>query len=395
MAEETRKIMKCTSCSTAYNVIKLKPGVRFKCKKCQTINTIPQPPVDEEPMFVEEEVPAPQPKPKTKPVSRITRPGARISRLRQGRRGKTSRFARREVGDEDDMMDELPPQKKSNTPLIMGITAGAVVLVIVVILIMSGGKEMPVEEQLPPEEATVDSGSSEPEPVAKPPEWIVDEAIKTEIEGVLRKIRETEKNTEDYQKLRLLINNHHKPGVTALIELINHSEEVVGLHALDQVEWRTGMAFDRGHADTLAFMYDKWKKWWSSQGVTFRLTDNAEQLAQPIVVKGSKTSKKGEFKVNEALKSEIDSWLKGMRRLDDSNLRATVDKIIARGNEVIPVLIMAVGSEDEWAARYASDILIEITKREDAPAVNPMIPYESRLIIMEQWQDWWRENQGK
>lgn len=391
MAEETRKIMKCTSCSTAYNVIKLKPGTRFKCKKCQTINTVPQPPVSEEVTFIEEEAPAPQPK--TKPASRITRPSTRISRLRQGRRGKPSRFAKREVGDEDDMIDDMPP-KKNNTPLIIGITAGVVVVGLVLFLVLGGKKPVTIEpeEELPPKGTTTEI--NEPEPVVKPPEWIVDEAIKTEIEGVLRKIRETEKKTEAYQKLRLIINNHHKPGVTALIELINHSEEVVGLHALDQVEWRTGMAFDRGHADTLAFMYDKWKKWWQSQGETFKLPDKAEELSQPIA-SGSSSAKQKEFKVNEALKSEIDPWLEGMCRLDDSNLRATVDKIIARGNEVIPILIMAVGSEDEWASRYASDILIEITKREDAPAVNPMIPYESRLIIMEQWQDWWRDNQDK
>ncbi len=394
MPEETRKIMKCTSCSTAYNVIKLKPGTRFKCKKCQTINTVPQPLVEEEPMFVEEEAPAPQPKPKPKPATRITRPSTRISRLSQGRQSKTSRFAKRGVVDEEEMMDEVP-QKKSNTPLIIGITSGVVIVGLVLFLVLSGGKD-PVtiepEEKLPPKESTAEI--NEPEPVVKPSEWKVDEAIKTEIEGVLRKLRDTEKKTEDYQKLRLIINNYHKPGVTALIELIIHSEEPIGLHALDQVEWRTGMAFDRGHADTLAIMYDKWKKWWSSQRATFRLTDNAEQLSQPIVVKPG-TSKQREFKVNETLKSEIDPWLKGMRRLNDEEIRDVINKIIAKGDEVIPVLIMAVGSEDEWVARYASDILIEMTKREDAPAINPLVPHESRLIFMEEWQDWWRENQGK
>lgn len=394
MAEETRKIMKCTSCSTAYNVIKLKPGTRFKCKKCQTINTIPQPPVSEEVTFIEEEAPVPQPKPEIKPATRITRPSTRISRLSQGRRSKTSRFARREVGDENDMMDETPP-KKNNTLLIIGITAGVLIVGLVIILVL-GGKEPPVVvesgEKLPPKESTAEI--NEPEPEIKPLEWKVDEAIKTEIEDVLRKIRETEKKTEAYQKLRLIINNHHKPGVIALIELINHSEEVVGLHALDQVEWRTGMVFDRGHADTLAFMCDKWKKWWLSQGDTFNLPDKAEELSQPIAVKPG-TSTKREFKVNEMLKAEIEPWLKGMRRLTDEEIRDVANKIIAKGDEVIPVLIMAVGSEDEWVARYASDVLIELTKREDAPAVNPMIPHESRLIIMEQWQDWWRENQGK
>jgi len=390
MVEETRKIMKCTSCSTAYNVIKLKPGTRFKCKKCQTINTVPQPPVDEEPMFTEEEVPAPQTKPKTKPA---TRPSTRISRLRQGRRPKTSRFAKRGIVDEEDMMDEVP-QKKSNTPFIIGIAAGVVVLGLVLFLVLGGKEPVIVEsgEKLPVKESTAKVEEQAPE--IKPSEWKVDEAIKTEIEGVLRKLRDTDKKTEAYQELRLVINNHHKPGVTALIELINHSEETVGEQALHQVEWRTGMTFDRGHADTLVIMYDKWKKWWLSQGATFRLTNNAEQLSQPIA-NGSSVDKRKEFKVNEALKSEIDPWLKGMRRLTDNEIREVTNKIIAKGDEVIPVLIMAVGSEDEWVARYASDILIEMTKREDAPAINPMIPHESRLIFMEQWQDWWRENQGK
>jgi len=41
MIGEEKKLLKCSGCAVFHNVVKLKPGAKFKCPKCGAMNTVP------------------------------------------------------------------------------------------------------------------------------------------------------------------------------------------------------------------------------------------------------------------------------------------------------------------------------------------------------------------
>jgi flagellar basal body-associated protein FliL len=381
MPDENRKLMKCVSCNTTYNVTSLKPGSKFKCKKCGVINTVaPGPVPDVAPVAVN-----------VAPKSAQSRMSKPMSRANLYQRGKSSGLSR--IKSDAGITDEAPPPK-SKTPLIIGISAGVVVLGIIIYCVTSSGsKTPPAEESL----ATASAKTVETPPlvVEKLPEWNVDPKIKAEVEELLRSLKAADENTMDYQKIRLTLHNKDKAALPSLIDLLNSPDEGIAQEAMKQLEWRTNLSYNPGDGTKLpmATLFDKWKKWWLNEQNSLLLPDKTQILLTPPKPKA--TEAPPELVVDEALKAEIEPLLQKMRMQSDSDNQATTDQIMAKGNSAIPVLIKAIGNQDDWVARYASEILIKITKREDAPTVNQMVPYDSRQTIMHEWEDWWRENQDK
>ncbi|MEW6026264.1 MAG: hypothetical protein AB1599_03090 [Planctomycetota bacterium] len=96
--------------------------------------------------------------------------------------------------------------------------------------------------------------------------------------------------------------------------------------------------------------------------------------------------------IDEAVKAEILPVLKDMRNQRD--LEPSREKIMAKGKKAIPVLIEAVGGDDDWAAMFAYEILLKMTKRnrDDTTKVTQMLNKDMRRDCQKDWEDWWFKN---
>lgn len=110
----------------------------------------------------------------------------------------------------------------------------------------------------------------------------------------------------------------------------------------------------------------------------------------PEIKKSSKPKIKDD--IDEAIKAEILPILKDMSKQRDTSPSET--SIMAKGKKAIPILIEAVGGEDNDAARYAYEILLKLTKRnkDDTQQVNQMLSRDMRQDCQKDWEEWWFKN---
>jgi len=297
-------IVACSSCATQYNVATLQPGAKFRCQKCGTINAVPAPAATQ-PAAI------PQPRPTVRMAARpVGRPGSGIkppTAIRPPVKGMGIKASglrkglptRKPAEDSDEEgINGLEVKKKSKMPLFIGIGIGVVILVVVVIALSSGGG----------------TGGEEA--------------------AMLKKV-EAEAREKEKEK--------------AEAEASKKSEEE--------------------------------KK-------------SAEEKPAPEMRKTApeaKKSSKPKIKddIDEAVKTEIEPILKDMRNQRD--IEPSKEKIMAKGKKAIPILIEAVGGDDEWAAMYAYEILIKLTKRnrDDTTKVTQMLNKDMRRDCQKDWEDWW------
>lgn len=112
------------------------------------------------------------------------------------------------------------------------------------------------------------------------------------------------------------------------------------------------------------------------------------------------TKKKGGFEVDEDIRKEVWDILREMDKQKDEAFDNSKKTIIGKGNKVIPALILAIGNDDDTdtdkqMARYASEILIKMTKNADARTVSPFLSRTQRKEVCEEWKEWWGDNQDK
>jgi serine protease inhibitor ecotin len=57
-------------------------------------------------------------------------------------------------------------------------------------------------------------------------------------------------------------------------------------------------------------------------------------------------------------------------------------------------LIEAIGGVDDWAAMYAYEMLLKMTKRnrDDTQKVSQMIGKDARQDCQKDWEEWWFKN---
>ena len=254
MPDGQKVIVACSSCATQYNVATLQPGAKFKCQKCGTVNTVPV----SAPAAPAPARPQPQPRPAmpagrpmvrgAKPPTTIRPPvkgmGIRASGLKKGLP------TRQPAGDSDEEdMNGMEVKKKSKTPLFIGIGIGVVILAVVLIILFSGGgkeeaalkdakekenaeaeasKEAAKKAEADKKAAEEKSAEEKPAPEmrktapevkksSKPKlQDDIDEAIKAEIEPILKDI----KNQRDIDPSKEKIMAKGKKAIPILIEAI-------------------------------------------------------------------------------------------------------------------------------------------------------------------------------
>jgi phage FluMu protein Com len=116
-----------------------------------------------------------------------------------------------------------------------------------------------------------------------------------------------------------------------------------------------------------------------------------KKVEQP---KETRKPPKPKLEIDETLKAEISPLLKEMRKQNDEEQKSSREKIIGKGKKAIPILIETIGGEDEWAAMYAYEILIKMTKRnrDDTQKVNQMLSRDMRKDCQKEWEEWWFKN---
>jgi len=310
MTNGQKVIVACSSCAVQYNVATLNPGAKFKCQKCGTINAVPAPaaPVQAAPVRPQPRptVPAGRPAFKgAKPPTAIRPPvkgmGIRASGLKKGLPGRNP------AGDSgDDGMSGLEVKKKSKMPIFIGIGIGVVILVVIIIALSSGG-----------------GNSAEEEAKIKKIEQEAKEKEKAEAE-------EAEKAAQKAEEERKAAEEKPAP----------------------------------------------------------------EMRTEPPEAKKPAKSAKPKIKddIDEAIKAEIEPILKDMRNQRDVD--PSKEKIIAKGKKAMPILIEAIGGADDWAAMYAYEMLLKMTKRnpDDTQKVSQMIGKDARIDCQKDWEEWWFKN---
>jgi predicted RNA-binding Zn-ribbon protein involved in translation (DUF1610 family) len=143
---EEKRLMKCTSCQSQYNVSKFQPGTKFRCAKCGTINVVAQ---------AAAETPAPEPEPapaqpaapvrptttgKIVPKSSISskRLAAAPGGLRKTGLGVKAVAPAAGAGDE---MGGIQVKKSKTKYYIIGIVAVVVIGIVIYMLSSSGSTE--------------------------------------------------------------------------------------------------------------------------------------------------------------------------------------------------------------------------------------------------------------
>jgi hypothetical protein len=105
----------------------------------------------------------------------------------------------------------------------------------------------------------------------------------------------------------------------------------------------------------------------------------------------SKKAAKPKFKdeIDQRIKTEIEPVLNDIKNQRD--IEPSVERIMSYGKKAIPILIEAVGGEDDDAARYAYEILLKLTKRkkDDTTQVNQMLGRSMRQECQKDWEVWW------
>jgi len=117
----------------------------------------------------------------------------------------------------------------------------------------------------------------------------------------------------------------------------------------------------------------------------------SDTMKSPAEVKKS-SKPKLQDDIDEAVKKEIEPILKDMRNQWDSD--PSIAKIAAKGKKAIPILIEAIGGDDEWAARYAYEILVKITKHADTTQIIQTSNKDLRQNSQKNWEDWWFKNKA-
>ncbi|HLD36027.1 MAG TPA: hypothetical protein VJC37_04835, partial [Planctomycetota bacterium] len=115
----------------------------------------------------------------------------------------------------------------------------------------------------------------------------------------------------------------------------------------------------------------------------------------PEAKKPAKASKpKIKDEIDAAIKTEIEPILKNLRNQRDDEQKPSKEKIMAHGKKAMPILIEAIGGADDWAAMYAYEMLLKMTKRnpDDTQKVSQMIGKDARIDCQKDWEEWWFKN---
>lgn len=314
---EEKRLMKCVSCQSQYNVSKFQPGTKFRCAKCGTINVVPQAVAVAEPEPAPAQPAAPvRPTTTGKIVPKSSISSKRLAAAPGGLRktGLGVKAAAPAAGGAGDEMGGIQVKKSNTKYYIIGIVAVVVIGIVIYLLTASGGS--------PSDEDEDDTDNKKTE--------------KTE-----KKDKKAEDKKTDDKKTE---------------------------------EKKTGEGAEEKKPE--------------------------EKKTEEPKEEPKKTEKKGGFEVDEAVRKEVWDILKEMPNQKDDDIKKGQETIKSKGSKAIPALIAAIGNDDksETGARiayYASISLKAMTKRDDAPNVNPMIGFSTRQDCYTDWKEWWEDNQDK
>lgn len=97
-----------------------------------------------------------------------------------------------------------------------------------------------------------------------------------------------------------------------------------------------------------------------------------------------------EWHVDPAIKAELDPKLRAMNDWPTAKIEEEKRSLAARGREVIPALIELIDNDDEFAAKYACEILRELTGVDKGQIMNTT--REDRKAISSDWKSWFLAN---
>ncbi|MDI6733332.1 MAG: hypothetical protein QME51_04630 [Planctomycetota bacterium] len=365
MPEGDILVSECISCSAKYNVAKLKPGTKFRCRRCNAVNVVitpeqrtvfldssfdlsengkggagektasadttpkpptaptqtptPKPPLPQTPA-VRPPSPAPRPAaPTSRPLAPAPRPAVPASRppvtttptrgippkiapLKKGL-PTTGRLARQPAGvsAEEDEMAGIQVKKSK---------AWLIIVIIIGLAILGGGYYFFV--------------------ASKGPSVEEEEAIK-------RAEKESAEKKKEKEKLA------PPPAVS--------EEEVITPEEIAPVE---------------------------------ETPKEVKKLPKPKI----------DADIDPEVEKEIMPILQEMEKQKEAEQQPGIEKIKGFGKKAIPVLIKAISDDNDQVGRYAYEILLKITGRnkDDTTVVTPMIGKEGRKDARKEWEKWWFEN---